>query len=98
MPKLAINGAPPLRRKPFPSYRTIGAEEKRAVLEVLDSGVLSDFLGTWSPQFYGGSRVRKLEAEWAKYFGVKHAISVNSASSALYAAAGAAGVGPGDEV
>jgi perosamine synthetase len=98
MPKLAINGAEPIRRKPFPAYRTIGAEEKRSVSEVLDSGVLSQFLGAWSPDFYGGSRVRKLESEWAAYFGVKHAVSVNSATSGLYAAVGAAGVGPGDEV
>jgi perosamine synthetase len=98
MPKLAINGGTPVRVAAFPSYNTIGAEEKKAVLEVLDSGVLSQFLGTWHPDFYGGERVRKLEREWAEYFGVKHAVTVNSATSGLYAAVGAAGVGPGDEV
>jgi dTDP-4-amino-4,6-dideoxygalactose transaminase len=67
-------------------------------MQVLDSGVLSDFLGTWSPQFYGGPRVQKLEREWEQYFGVAHAVTVNSATSGLYAAVGAAGVGPGDEV
>jgi perosamine synthetase len=96
--KLAFLGGSPVRSAPFPAYRTIGEEEKRAVMEVLDSGVLSQFLGTWSPDFYGGPRVRKLEREWAKYFGVKHAVTVNSATSGLYAAVGAAGVGPGDEV
>lgn len=98
MSKLAIMGGDPVRTEPFPAYRTIGEEEKRAVMEVLDSGVLSKFLGTWSPDFYGGPRVQKLEKEWANYFGVKHAVSVNSATSGLYAAVGAAGVGPGDEV
>jgi len=98
MPKLAINGGKPIREKPFPAYVTIRDEEKRAALEVLDSAVLSKYLGTWSPDFFGGPRVQKLEQEWAQYFGVKHAISVNSATSGLYAAAGAAGVGPGDEV
>ncbi len=98
MSKLAIHGGTPVRTRPFPSYVTIGEEEKRAVLEVLDSKVLSDFLGTWSPQFYGGTRVRKLEADWSAYFGVKHAVSVNSATSGLIAAVGATGVGPGDEV
>jgi perosamine synthetase len=96
--KLAINGGTPVRKEPFPVYRTIGAEEKKVVMEVLDSGVLSQFLGTWSPEFYGGPRVQKLEREWASFFKVKHAISVNSATSGLYAAVGAAGVGPGDEV
>jgi dTDP-4-amino-4,6-dideoxygalactose transaminase len=96
--KLAINGGKPIRQAPFPAYRTIGAEEKQAVMEVLDSGVLSQFLGTWSPDFYGGPRVQKLEREWADYFKVKHAVSVNSATSGLNAAVGAAGVGPGDEV
>ena len=96
--KLAINGGKPVRRKPFPVYRTIGTKEKKAVMEVLDSGVLSKFLGTWSPDFYGGPRVQKLEREWAEYFKIKHAVSVNSATSGLNAAVGAAGVGPGDEV
>lgn len=98
MTKLALFGGPKVRNTPFPVYCTIGEEEKRAVMEVLDSGVLSKFLGTWSPDFYGGPRVQKLEKEWAAYFGVKHAVSMNSATSGLYAAVGAAGVGPGDEV
>jgi perosamine synthetase len=96
--KLAINGGKPVRTKPFPEYRTIGPEEKQAVAQVLDSGVLSSYLGTWSPEFFGGPRVRKLEREWAEYFGVKHAVTVNSATSGLNAAVGASGVGPGDEV
>lgn len=98
MAKLAINGGTPIRTHPFPIYNAIGAEEKRAVMEVLDSGVLSKFLGTWSPDFYGGPRVQKFEREWEEYFGVSHAVSVNSATSGLNAAVGAAGVGPGDEV
>jgi len=97
MSKLAIHGGEPLRRTPFPAYRAIGEEEKQAALEVFDSHILSDFLGTWSDKFYGGEQVRALESAWAEYFGVKHAISVNSATSGLYAAAGAAGIGPGDE-
>jgi dTDP-4-amino-4,6-dideoxygalactose transaminase len=98
MDKLAINGGPPVRSRPFPRYNTIGEEEKRAVMKVLDGGVLSGFLGTWSPAFYGGTQVLELEKSWKEFFGVKHAITVNSATSGLYAAAGAAGIGPGDEV
>lgn len=98
MSRLAIEGGTPVRTRPFPEYRTIGAEEKAAVADVLDTGILSAFLGTWSPEFLGGPRVRKLEDEWAAYFGVAHAVSMNSATSGLFAALGAAGVGPGDEV
>lgn len=98
MEKLAIEGGTPVRSTPFPAYRTIGSEEKAAVAEVMDSGVLSAFLGTWSPEFLGGPRVRKLEEEWSRHFGIAHAVSMNSATSGLFAALGAAGVGPGDEV
>ena len=98
MNKLAINGGTPVRSKPFPRYNTIGEEEKRAVMKVLDGGVLSGFLGTWSPAFYGGVQVQQLESNWKEFYGVKHALSVNSATSGLYAAVGAAGIGPGDEV
>src|SRR4051812_25691723 len=98
MSRLAILGGRPVRTTPFPRYVTTGDEEKLAVSEVLDSAVLSDFLGTWSPQFYGGARVQKLEREWENYFKVRHAVTVNSATSGLYAGVGAAGVGPGDEV
>lgn len=96
--RLALRGGPPVRTAAFPPYVTIGDEEKAAVAEVLDSTILSQFLGTWSPDFYGGPRVQKLEREWESYFAVKHAVSVNSATSGLIAAAGAAGFGPGDEV
>lgn len=98
MSRLAIDGGAAVRTRPFLEYRTIGQEEKAAVAEVLDSGILSAFLGTWSPEFLGGPRVRKLEEEWAFYFGVAHGVSMNSATSGLFAALGAAGVGPGDEV
>lgn len=98
MANLAINGGKKVRNKLFPAYRVIGEEEKRAVEGVLDSGVLSKYLGCWADDFYGGPQVRQLEDEWARYFGVKHAIAVNSATSGIYCAVGAAGVAPGDEV
>lgn len=96
--KLAIHGGEKLRTIPFPAYNTIGVEEEAAALRVLRSGKLSTYLGTWHADFYGGPEVRALESEWAAYFGVKHAISVNSATSGLYAAIGACGISPGDEI
>lgn len=98
MTSLALLGGDPVRGTPFPRYNPIGESEKRAVLEVMESGVLSEYLGTWSPEFYGGPRVQKLEREWEAFFGIKHAVSVNSATSGLVVAVGATGVGPGDEV
>jgi dTDP-4-amino-4,6-dideoxygalactose transaminase len=98
MAQLAVLGGRPVRTKPFPSYRPLGEQEAAAVAEVMRSGVLSKFLGTWHPDFYGGPEVRAFEEEWAQAVGASHAIAVNSATSGLYAAVGAAGVGPGDEV
>ncbi len=98
MSVLAINGGEKVRTKLFPAYRVIGEEEQRAVSEVLESGILSKYLGCWADDFYGGPQVQALEKEWARFYGVKHAISVNSATSALYCAVGAIGLAPGDEV
>lgn len=96
--QLALLGGPPLRTRLFPAYRVIGEEEKQAAVRVLDSGVLSRFLGAWHPDFFGGPEVQAFEREWAELCGVAHGVSVNSCTSGLYAAVGAAGVGPGDEV
>lgn len=95
---LAINGGDKVRTKLFPAYRVIGKEEETAAVEVIRSGVLSKYLGCWADDFYGGPQVQQLEKEWAKFYGVKHAISVNSATSALYCAVGAIGTAPGDEI
>jgi dTDP-4-amino-4,6-dideoxygalactose transaminase len=98
MPKLALFGGMPLRTEPFPDYNVIGDEEKEAVIKVIESGNLSQFLGSWHPDFYGGPNVQEFEKTWAKYFEIKYAISLNSATSALFAAIGALGIQPGDEV
>jgi dTDP-4-amino-4,6-dideoxygalactose transaminase len=98
MSVLAVNGGEKVRKRLFPAYTVIGEEEIDAVRNVLESGILSRFLGTWHEDFYGGPQVRALEREWTEYFGVKHAIAVNSATSGLYCAVGATGAGPGDEV
>lgn len=98
MEKLAIHGGHPVRTTPFPAYRVIGDEESQAVAEVLRSGVLSRYLGCWHEDFYGGPEVQAFEREWAEYFGVKHAIAVNSCTSGLYCAVGAVGTEPGEEI
>ncbi|MDR1361738.1 MAG: DegT/DnrJ/EryC1/StrS family aminotransferase [Holosporaceae bacterium] len=98
MSKLAILGGEKVRKTKFPPYTPIGKEEFEEVKEVFKSNVFSRFLGAWHEDFFGGPQIRALEKEWAEFFGVKHAISVNSATSGLYCAVGAIGTEPFDEI
>lgn len=95
---LALLGGPKTIETTFRRYNPIGAEEVEAAKQVVESGVLSQFLGVWHEDFYGGPKVREFERASAAYFGVKHAVTVNSATSGLIAAVGAIGIEPGDEV
>jgi len=96
--QLAIHGGPKVREDLFPAYITVGEEEKALVNKVIDSGILSNYLGAYHENFMGGPYVRDCEAAWAARFGAAHAIAMNSNTSGLIAALGAVGVGPGDEV
>lgn len=87
-----------IRVKPFPLYNPIGEEEARAAYDVVKTGMLSDYVGRNTEKFLGGRQVREFERRWADYHQVKHAISFNSATSALIAGVGALEVLPGDEV
>jgi len=97
-PKLALFGGPKTIQTTFKRYNPIGIEEVEAAKQVIESGVLSQFLGVWHEDFYGGLKVREFERQCAEYFGVKHAVTVNSWTSGLVAAVGAIGIEPGDEV
>lgn len=77
---------------------SIGKEELEAVQRVMQSGVLSGYKGNWTDDFYGGPEIRALEEEWAKYFGVKHAIACNSATSGLWIACQATALDNDEEV
>jgi len=96
--KLAILGGNKTITKPFKPYNSIGREEVEAVKQVVESGVLSKYLGCWGDDFYGGPKVQEFERQCEEYFGVKHAITVNSWTSGLVAAVGAIGIEPGDEI
>ncbi|MBY4893449.1 DegT/DnrJ/EryC1/StrS family aminotransferase [Rhodobacteraceae bacterium N5(2021)] len=95
---LAIHGGPKVRDTLFPAHVTVGAEEKARVSEVIDSGILSNYLGAPHENFMGGRYVRECEAAWAESISAAHALAFNSNTSGLIAAMGAIGVGPGDEV
>lgn len=98
MSKLALLGGSPVIDRPLTPYRTIGEEERAAVNRVMSSGKLSGFVGAWCDDFAGGPEVRAFEAAWKARFNVRHAVSVNSNTSGLFASMGAVGIGPGDEV
>jgi perosamine synthetase len=65
----------------------LGAEEERAVIEVLRSGQLSL-----------GPRLEEFERRFATQIGAPHASAVSSGTAGLHLALRAAGVGEGDEV
>jgi dTDP-4-amino-4,6-dideoxygalactose transaminase len=94
----ALLGGPRAFPDPWPRPITTGPREIAAAGAVLQSGVLSDFVGGPGPAFRGGAEVRALEDAFAAALGVQHAVSVSSATSGLHAALVAAGIGPGDEV
>lgn len=98
MAELAIAGGAATRTQAFPVRRTLGEAEKQAVIEVMDSGLLSGFFGSPGPQWLGGPKVQEFERKWADQYGFEHAISVNSWTTGLMTAVGAIGIAPGDEV
>ena len=98
MADLALLGGTPVLPDPLPGYRSMGDREREAVIRVMDSDCLSGYFGSPGEEFWGGPEVRAFEDAWRERFGVRHAIAVNSATSGLFAAMGAVGIGPGDEV
>ncbi len=68
-------------------YRQVGAEIEAAVVTVLRSG-----------RYVLGQEVANFEQAFADYCDTRHAIAVNSGTSALHLSLLAAGIGRGDEV
>jgi len=79
-----------------PGNYFIGEEEKREVMEVLESGHLFRYGSENDPTFK--RKVITLENEVADFIKVKHAVAMNSGTSALLTCLAALGIGPGDEV
>jgi perosamine synthetase len=79
----------------FKLYNSIGQEEIYAANKVLKSGFLSKFV---AGNFDGGHFVKKFEKYLAKFYKVKHAITLNSWTSGLIACVGALKINPGDEI
>ncbi|MDG6916726.1 MAG: DegT/DnrJ/EryC1/StrS family aminotransferase [Nitrososphaerota archaeon] len=70
----------------------IGEEEKKAVLDVVSSGMLVN------ASYEGGPWVREFEGKVKRLLGTRDAVAVNSGTAALHTVLMALGVGPGDEV
>jgi dTDP-4-amino-4,6-dideoxygalactose transaminase len=95
---LALFGGDPVIEQPLRRYNPIGIEEVEAARAVVESGLLSRYVGGWGPDFLGGPKVHAFERACEAMFGVRHAVTVNSWTSGLVSAVGAIGVEPGDEV
>ena len=81
-----MSEAPSKPKVPF--FRPeISEDEIASVAETLRSGWLTT-----------GPKTKQFEREFAEKVGAKHAIAVNSATSALHLSLDALGIGPGDEV
>ncbi len=93
----AMHGGPRVIPEPLPGgpgggtgVSLIDDREIEAAAAVLRSGKLF--------RFHPESEVRAFEKEAAEWIGTRHALMVNSGTSALICALAGAGIGPGDEV
>ena len=80
----------------MPGFEFFGAEERKEVNEVLDTGILMRY-------GFDGARnsiwkAKEMEAAICETFGCKHAQLVSSGTAALTAAMSALGIGFGDEI
>jgi len=88
-PKLAINGGEPISREPIVIHKPyLGEDDKRALIKAFESTFISG----------DGPDCRQFEQELASYIGVKHALYLNSATTALDLAFRVKDFAPGSEV
>ena len=89
MPKLAIHGGTPAKTKPFPEWPIFDDRERKALNEVLESGLW------WRTP---GTKTLAFEREFAACHEAKHGIAVTNGTHALEVALAAMGIGAGAEV
>ncbi len=77
----------------FPGVHWIDEQEEQAVLDVVRNGSLFRYYGLKPAR-----HVDELEQAARQFYGVKHALAINSGTGALICAMSALGVGPGSEV
>ncbi len=90
MPELpAIEGGTPIRKEPMRAWPKFTEEEKKLILEVLESGRLSSLVGSYT---------RLFEKEFSRFIGVGFSLAVINGTAALHTSVAATEIGPGDEV
>ncbi|HUV07252.1 MAG TPA: DegT/DnrJ/EryC1/StrS family aminotransferase [Spirochaetia bacterium] len=89
MEQLALLGGPKTKIKPFGTGRRFGEQERREVLEALDSDVLFYVVGT---------KVHGMEARMRGMYGMKHCNGCSSGTAAVHIALGSLELPPGKEV
>lgn len=86
--KIALYGGKPVREESLVFGAPLIAEDEIAeVVDTLRSGWLST-----------GPKTSRLEEEFGRYIGAKHAIALNSCTAGMILALEELGIGPGDEV
>lgn len=80
----------------MPGTELFGDEERKEVMDVLNTGVL--FRYNHDAQRQGHWKAKDFEAEIAKFTGAKHALAVSSGSTAVSTMLAACGIGYGDHV
>jgi dTDP-4-amino-4,6-dideoxygalactose transaminase len=89
MSALALLGGKRAKNKPFPLWPHYDDQERRALMEVLESRVW------WRTP---GTKTLEFEKAFAAYHGARHGIAVTNGTAALEVTLAALGVGHGDEV
>ena len=83
--KLAVDGGPLVRPEPMPPRIVIGAEERDAVLSLLDREMAEG--GGFDR--YGGTEVDAFERELAEHVGTAYGTATSSGTAAIHSALGA---------
>ena len=101
MGNLAITGGEVLRKTPFARWPEVDESDKKIIQEVVESG-------NWWMYAYnsdeltlpdkGVSKVESFEKAFKEMLHLKHALAVNSGTSALDICCRVVGIAPGDEV
>jgi len=87
--RLAVDGGPPVRSKPYPPWPAFDEDWIDAAADVLRSGKVN---------YWTGRQGQRFEEEFARRVGCRHAVAVANGTLALETALAAVGIRPGDEV
>jgi dTDP-4-amino-4,6-dideoxygalactose transaminase len=89
MAELALKGGEKSKKKPFPAWPDYDDAERKALEEVLHSGIW------WRTP---GTKTLEFEKAFAKFHGAKHGLAVTNGTAALEVTLSAIGIASGDEV